>query len=92
MTSVKKEGGTIAVKLKTIDILIQSLFPPFYRRDQSYHQGTSVYAPLLPLLLLLLPGLAIAFFTSIYSDHPLLFCLLFGIIGSKITNRLIVSN
>merc|ERR1719167_1408285 len=66
MTSVNKEGGTIA--------------------------GTSVFSPLFPLLLLFLPGLAIASLTTIFSDHPILFCLLFGIIGSKITNRLIVAH
>jgi len=66
MTSVKKEGGTIA--------------------------GTSVHSPLLPLLLLIVPGLTIASTTNVFSTHPLLFCLLFGVIGSKITNRLIVAH
>jgi len=54
--------------------------------------GTSVFSPLLPLLLFILPGLAIASLTTIFSDHPILFCLLFGIIGSKITNKLIVAH
>jgi len=54
--------------------------------------GTSVFSPLLPLLLFILPGLAIASLTSVFSDHPILFCLLFGIIGSKITNKLIVAH
>ena len=52
-----------------------------------------MFSPLLPLLLVLVPAVWLATMTpAIFASQPLLYCLLFGIIGSKITNKLIVSS
>lgn len=55
--------------------------------------GTSVIAPILPLFLVLAPGVYIAVNSQseVYENNPILYILVFGIIGSKITNKLIVS-
>jgi len=47
----------------------------------------------MPLLLVVVP--AVLLFTmapAVFASQPLLYCLLFGIIGSKITNKLIVAH
>ena len=56
-------------------------------------QGTSVIAPIFPLLLVLVPGVYIAVNSEelLYENNPILYNLVFGLIGSKITNKLIVS-
>ena len=35
---------------------------------------------------------AIVLFQNIYHDHPILYVLLFGLVGAKITNRLVVAH
>lgn len=62
-------------------------------KDGGTIAGTSVFSPLLPLLLVLVPAVWLATMTpAIFASQPLLYCLLFGIIGSKITNKLIVAH
>ena len=33
-----------------------------------------------------------SYFQNIYHDHPILYVLLFGLVGAKITNRLVVAH
>merc|ERR1719309_1174915 len=56
--------------------------------------GTSVLSPASPLLLLVIPAWVIAYKSdqNIYHSHPIMYVLLFGLIGSKITNRLVVAH
>jgi len=56
--------------------------------------GTSVLSPASPLFLLVIPAWVIAYKSdqNIYHDHPILYVLLFGLIGAKITNRLVVAH
>ena len=57
-------------------------------------QGTSVLSPASPLFLLVIPAWTIAYKSdqNIYHDHPILYVLVFGLIGAKITNRLVVAH
>jgi len=54
---------------------------------------TSVIGPITPLLLFLVPAIYIAHNSEefIYELNPILYIFVFGIIGSKITNKLIVA-
>jgi len=56
--------------------------------------GTSVLSPASPLLLFVIPAWVIAYKSdqNIYHSHPIMYVLLFGLIGSKITNRLVVAH
>jgi len=56
--------------------------------------GTSVLSPASPLFLLVIPAWVIAYKSdqNIYHDHPILYVLLFGLVGAKITNRLVVAH
>ena len=73
-----KDGTTIAVR--KVDVL------------DNLCQGTSVLSPLAPLLLLLLPAATFPLYSPLLASDPLLYCLLLGLVGSKITNRLIVGS
>jgi len=55
---------------------------------------TSVLSPASPLLLVILPAVSIALMSQehIYQAQPILYCVLFGFIACKITNRLIVAH
>jgi len=55
--------------------------------------GTSVIGPIMPLLLVIVPGIYIAVnsTTMLYESNPILYNLTFCLIGSKITNKLIVA-
>ena len=57
-------------------------------------QGTSVLSPASPLLFLVVPAWTIAYKSdqNIYHDHPILYVLVFGLIGAKLTNRLVVAH
>ena len=59
-----------------------------------FHQGTSVITPIIPLLFVLVPAgyLASNSPENILETNPLRFIMTFGLIGSKITNKLIVSS
>jgi len=56
--------------------------------------GTSVLSPMMPLLCVIVPAAVIAFKSeqAVFHNHPILYVLLFGIIGAKITNRLVVAH
>ena len=56
-------------------------------------QDTSVIGPITPLLCFLVPAIYIAHNSEefIYELNPILYIFVFGIVGSKITNKLIVS-
>jgi len=56
--------------------------------------GTSVLSPASPLLFLVVPAWTIAYKSdqNIYHDHPILYVLVFGLIGAKLTNRLVVAH
>ena len=57
-------------------------------------QGTSVITPIIPLLFVLVPAVYLASNSTenILETNSLRFIMTFGLIGSKITNKLIVSN
>lgn len=59
-----------------------------------FYQGTSVITPIIPLLFVLVPAgyLASNSPENILETNPLRFIMTFGLIGSKITNKLIVSS
>ena len=61
--------------------------------DFLFLQGTSVIGPIIPLSLVIVPGIYIAVNsqTMLYESNPILYNLTFCLIGSKITNKLIVS-
>jgi len=56
--------------------------------------GTSVLSPMMPLLCVIVPAGVIAYKSeqAVFHDHPILYVCLFGIIGAKITNRLVVAH
>jgi len=56
--------------------------------------GTSVLSPMMPLLCVIVPAGVIAYKSeqAVFHDHPILYICLFGIIGAKITNRLVVAH
>ena len=58
-----------------------------------FFQDTSVIGPIQPLLCFLVPAIYLAANSKeqLYEQNPILYIFVFGIIGSKITNKLIVS-
>ena len=56
-------------------------------------QNTSVVAPIIPIAMTIVPAIYISVNSeqNLYEDNPILYNLTFGLIGSKITNKLIVS-
>ena len=56
-------------------------------------QDSSVIGPFTPILLTIVPAIYIAVNSeqNLYENNPILYNLTFGLIGSKITNKLIVS-
>jgi len=56
--------------------------------------GTSVLSPASPLFLLVIPAWVIAYKSdqNVYHDHPIMYVFVFGLIGAKITNRLVVAH
>jgi hypothetical protein len=47
--------------------------------------------PIVPLLLVALPGYYAATESDLYLNFPVMFNFIFGLIGTKVTNKLIVS-
>ena len=47
--------------------------------------------PIVPLLLVALPGYYAATESDLYQNFPVMFNFIFGLIGTKVTNKLIVS-
>jgi hypothetical protein len=56
--------------------------------------GTSIISPALPFLFVMIPAYVIAVKSKsgIYTNHPALFVLMFGILLAKVTNRLVVAH
>ena len=56
-------------------------------------QGTSVITPVIPLLMVIVPAVTLAVKSeeNVFESYPLLFVLTFGLIASKISNKLVVS-
>ena len=57
-------------------------------------QGTSVLSPGIPITAMIFMALAVRKYSIslIYDRHPVLFVMTFGIIASKLSNRLVVSS
>lgn len=88
-------------------VLIFSMMPQIYQfgtnfsvimqggtgKNKSTIAGTSTIFPVLPILLVLALGVIIAqkSETHIYENHPCFFLLSFGLVGAKVTNRLVVA-
>ena len=53
-----------------------------YKSDQVYYSIFTISRDFKSILL----------FQNIYHDHPILYVLLFGLVGAKITNRLVVAH
>ncbi|GIX79105.1 hypothetical protein CDAR_45621 [Caerostris darwini] len=70
--------------------LISALFGPSI---WSTH-GTSILSPFMPLALVVVPAFIIyqKSITNIYENHPCLYILAFGVVASKITNKLVVAH
>ena len=47
--------------------------------------------PVFPVLLIALPGFYAATTTKLYLNYPVAFNIIFGLVGTKVTNKLIVS-
>lgn len=62
-------------------------------KNKSTVACTSVLSPFLPILLTIVPAVYIAVNSesNLYENNPILYNLVFGLIGSKITNKLIVA-
>ena len=101
-----RNGSTVAVSTEQQNTYIQQHRVKRYiiirepnsltLSNKSYHlvyQGTSVITPIIPLLFVLVPAgyLASNSPENILETNPLRFIMTFGLIGSKITNKLIVS-
>jgi len=57
-------------------------------------QGTSVITPIIPITMVVAPGLVIATNSSeqVFEASPILFILTWGIMAAKVTNKLIVAH
>jgi len=89
--------GTIDVtegQIIVMAVMLLSSFESFFNLDIWSSSGTSVLSPASPLFLLVIPAWVIAYKSdqNIYHDHPILYVLLFGLVGAKITNRLVVAH
>merc|ERR550532_113123 len=75
-------------------VMLLSSFESFFNLDIWSSSGTSVLSPSLPLFCLVIPAWVIAYKSdqNIFHDHPILYVLVFGMIGAKITNRLVVAH
>jgi len=86
----------VAMTIATINFIksIPACISPGKGKNGSTVAGTSVLSPASPLFLLVVPAWVIAYKSdqNIYHDHPILYVLLFGLIGAKITNRLVVAH
>merc|ERR1719336_3331174 len=76
------------------DGTIDKIFTGGAGRNGATVAGTSVLSPASPLFLLVIPAWVIAYKSdqNIYHSHPILYVLLFGLVGAKITNRLVVAH
>ncbi|CAL1281986.1 unnamed protein product [Larinioides sclopetarius] len=56
--------------------------------------GTSILSPFIPLALVIVPAFIIyqKSTTNIYEHHPCLYILAFGVVASKVTNKLVVAH
>jgi len=86
----------VAMTIAMINFIksIPACISPGKGKNGSTVAGTSVLSPASPLFLLVVPAWVIAYKSdqNIYHDHPILYVLLFGLIGAKITNRLVVAH
>jgi len=73
---------------------IPACVSPGKGKNGSTVAGTSVLSPSLPLLCLVVPAWVIAYKSdqNIFHSQPILYVLVFGLIGAKITNRLVVAH
>lgn len=71
----------------------QTIFSGFPNDDPYDFKGTSVITPVIPLLLVVVPAVTLAVKSeeNLFESYPLLFVLTFGLIASKISNKLVVS-
>lgn len=76
------------------DGTIDKIFTGGAGRNGATVAGTSVLSPAGPLFCLVIPAWVIAYKSdqNIFHGHPILYVLLFGMIGAKITNRLVVAH
>lgn len=56
--------------------------------------GTSIISPILPFILVMFPAYVISRMSQsgIYENHPILYIMTFGLLISKVTNRLVVAH
>ena len=59
---------------------------------KAHFQDTSVLFPIAPLLAVIIPHLMIYYKSTsgVFDDNIVLFCITYGFVSSKITNRLVV--
>merc|ERR1719351_232263 len=86
----------VAITIATINFLksIPACISPGKGKNGATVAGTSVLSPASPLFLLVVPAWVIAYKSdqNIYHDNPILYVFVFGLIGAKITNRLVVAH
>lgn len=84
--------GTICALWSFPPILNKILFEGTGRNGSTV-AGTSVITPIIPLLFVLVPAGYLASYSieNVLENNPLRFIMTFGLIGSKITNKLIVA-
>jgi len=84
--------GTIAALLSIPETVNKILFDGAGRNGSTV-ANTSVVAPIIPIAMTIVPAIYISVNSeqNLYEDNPILYNLTFGLIGSKITNKLIVA-
>ncbi|KAJ8981160.1 hypothetical protein NQ317_013826 [Molorchus minor] len=82
----------VAVLLAQANISI--IFTGGVGKNGSTVAGTSVLSPFIPFSMVLVPAFIIYQKSTqeIYQNHPALYILAFGLVGAKVTNRLVVAH
>lgn len=87
-------GSSFLVSIYQIHGYVHVIFSGGVGKNGSTIAGTSVLFPFFPLLMVVLPFIMIYTKTdsTVFDDHITLFCLCFGAVGAKATNRLVIAH
>ncbi|XP_070492641.1 choline/ethanolaminephosphotransferase 1-like [Chironomus tepperi] len=88
----------IAMTVLTGSLVISDFLATIRRggsgKNGSTVAGTSIIAPILPFLFVIVPSyiIAVKSKSGIYDSHPMLYLMTFGILFAKITNKLVIAH
>ncbi|XP_054722495.1 cholinephosphotransferase 1-like [Uloborus diversus] len=73
---------------------ITSIFTGGAGKNGSTIAGSSIFSPIIPLALVVVPAFVIyqKSVSNIYEHHPCLYILAFGMVASKVTNKLVIAH